>query len=79
MPDLKKSQVSPLLNDLATSFAEDLKHVGGTRFAIKPKVREDMIAGFRDGARSMLLRLQAEGYLTVTDDTASPAPAAKVG
>jgi len=75
MADLKKSQVSPLLNDLATAFAEELKHIGGTRFAIKPRAREDMTAGFRDGARAMLLRLQADGYLTVTDD----APAAKVG
>ena len=61
---MKKSQIRPLLVDLAAAFEAEIK-----KLPIKPKAREDMLAGFRDGSRSILLKLQQDGHLSVEDDT----------
>lgn len=60
---MKRSQVTVIVKSLAEEFA---KQVGAMPF--KKNQREDLVAGFRDGARSTLLHLIELGELTVQED-----------
>lgn len=67
---MKREEIGPFLKEIAEQFEAQLKEMGP---AFKKKTREDLVAGFKDGARSVLNCLRDAGYLDVD---ASEAPGA---
>lgn len=60
---MKKSELSSLLKEVNENYETEIKNL-----PFKKKQREDLIAGFRDGARSAVIVLQQKGHLQVEED-----------
>jgi len=60
---MKKEQVGAFLTKLSADFEAEIGQIP----TLKKKVREDLAAGFRDGARACLFRLQQAGEVEVEE------------
>lgn len=60
---MKRSEISTLIKELNQQFVDEISNL-----PFKPKVREDLKAGFADGARSMLMALIQKGEVKIEED-----------